>query len=115
MSITYTVKGLGAFLRRVETKSKQARQAVDEELRRASLSIERGAKIKAPVRTSFMRNGIYMEKLGQLRYKVTSPAKYSIYVELGTRKMRPQAFMGPAVKEEAPVLMGNLKKMFVRG
>lgn len=115
MSVTYRVKGLESFVRQVQAKPRQARQAVDEELRRSSLRIERRAKIKAPVRTGYMRNGIFMEKVGQMRYKVTSPAHYSVYVELGTRKMRAQPFMGPAVKEETPILMANLRKMFVRG
>ena len=51
---------------------------------------------------------------GMLRYKVTSPAGYSVYVELGTRKMKAQPFLGPAVKEESEALFKNLRKMFRR-
>jgi len=105
MSFSYKVKGLDKFIRRVQGKPKQARRAVSEVLRKSALRIERKAKIKAAVDTGFMRNGIFVARVGMLRYKVTSPAGYSVYVELGTRKMKAQPFLGPAVKEESGNLM----------
>lgn len=114
MSFTYKVKGLDKFIRRVQGKPKQARRAVSEELQRSALRVERKAKMKAAVDTGFMRNGIFVSRLGMLRYKVTSPAGYSVYVELGTRKMKAQPFLGPAMKEESEVLFKNLHKMFRR-
>lgn len=114
MSFSYKVKGLDKFIRRVQGKPKQARRAVSEVLRKSALRIERKAKIKAAVDTGFMRNGIFVVRVGMLRYKVTSPAGYSVYVELGTRKMKAQPFLGPAVKEESEVLFKNLRKMFRR-
>ena len=94
MSFTYKIKGLDKFIRRVQGKPKQARRAVSAELHRSALRIERKAKIKAAVDTGFMRNGIF--------------------VELGTRKMKAQPFLGPAVKEESEVLFKNLRKIFRR-
>lgn len=114
MSFTYKIKGLDKFIRRVQSKPKQARRAVSAELHRSALRIERKAKIKAAVDTGFMRNGIFVVRVGMLRYKVISPAGYSIFVELGTRKMKAQPFLGPAVKEESEVLFKNLRKMFRR-
>nr|DAU25664.1 MAG TPA: type I neck protein [Caudoviricetes sp.] len=114
MSFTYKIKGLDKYIRRVQGKPRQARQAVGEELRRSALRIERKAKIKVAVDTGFMRNGIFVVRVGMLRYKVISPAGYSVYVELGTRKMKAQPFLGPAVKEESEVLFRNLRKMFRR-
>lgn len=114
MSFTYKVKGLDKYIRRVQGKAKQARRAVSAELQRSALRVERKAKMKAAVDTGFMRNGIFVSRLGMLRYKVTSPAGYSVYVELGTRKMKAQPFLGPAMKEESEVLFKNLHKMFRR-
>lgn len=114
MSFTYKVKGLDKYIRRVQGKTKQARRAVSAELQRSALRVERKAKMKAAVDTGFMRNGIFVARLGMLRYKVTSPAGYSVYVELGTRKMKAQPFLGPAMKEESEVLFKNLHKMFRR-
>ncbi|BAU59882.1 hypothetical protein Javan531_0034 [Streptococcus phage Javan531] len=45
---------------------------------------------------------------------MVSPALYSIYLELGTRKMEAQSFLDPALRKEWPVLMANIKKMFKR-
>lgn len=114
MSFSYTVKGLDKFMRKVQNKPREARRAVSAELQRSALRVERKAKMKAAVDTGFMRNGIFVVRVGMLRYKVTSPAGYSVYVELGTRKMKAQPFLGPAVKEESEVLFKNLRKMFRR-
>ena len=58
------------------------------------------AKMKAAVDTGFMRNAGSLSR-GSVCYviKVTSPAGYSVYVELGTRKMKASRFLDPAVKE----------------
>ena len=114
MSFSYTVKGLDKFIRKAQNKPREARRAVSAELQRSALRVERKAKMTAAVDTGFMRNGIFVARVGMLRYKVTSPAGYSVYVELGTRKMKAQPFLGPAVKEESEVLFKNLRKMFRR-
>ena len=112
MSFSYTVKGLDKFIRKVQNKPREACRAVSAELQRSALRVERKAKMKAAVDTGFMRN--FVARVGMLRYKVTSPAGYSVYVELGTRKMKAQPFLGPAVKEESEALFQNLRKMFRR-
>ena len=111
MSFTYKIKGLDKFIRRVQGKHKQARRAVSAALQRSALRVERKAKMKAAVDTGFMRNGIFVARVGMLRYKVMAPAGYSVFGELGTRKMKAQQFLGPAVEEESEVLFRNLRKM----
>lgn len=110
--ITYKVKGLDGFLRNVRKKPKEAQKAVDKVLIRSSLRVERGAKFYAPWDTGWMSNTIYSAPVGFLSHKVVSPAHYSVYVELGTRKMAAQPFMMPALESEYPKLMGELKVMF---
>lgn len=112
MSLTYRVKGLDKFLRETQRKGRQAPIAVDRELNRSSLRVERLAKLYAPWDTGWLSENIYSSKASRLGYKVISPAEYSVYVELGTRKMMAQPFMEPALKEEHPKLMNNLNKMF---
>ena len=114
MSFSYTVKGLDKFIRKVQNKPREARRAVSAELQRSALRVVRTGKMKAAGDTGFMRNGSFVARVGMLRYKVTSPAGYSVYVELGTRKMKAQPFLGPAVKEESEALFKNLRKMFRR-
>ena len=96
MSLSYKVKGLDKFIRSAENKG-----------RRAS-----SAKKGAPWDTGWLSENIYSSKASRLGYKVISPAEYSVYVELGTRKMMAQPYMEPALKEEYPKLMKNLNKIF---
>lgn len=110
--ITYKLKGLDGFLRNVRKKPREAQRAVDKVLARSSLRVERGAKFYAPWDTGWMSNTIYSAPSGLLSHKVVSPAHYSVYVELGTRKMAAQPFMMPALESEYPKLMGELKVMF---
>ncbi|MGY0837150.1 HK97-gp10 family putative phage morphogenesis protein [Aerococcus urinaeequi] len=112
MSITYKVKGLDKFLRTVKQKGKNAEVMVDRELNRSALRIERKAKYYSPWDTGFMSMSIFSHKVGNLQWEVSSPAEYSIYVELGTRRQNPQPFLYPAVEEEFPILMDKLKRMF---
>ena len=112
MSITYKIQGLDAFLSTVQDKPVKAQQAVRAELNRAALRVEKSAKEFAPWDTGTLINNIYSTQLGSLLFGVISPMNYSIYVELGTRKMAAQPFMYPAVQLEAPRVLGNLRKMF---
>lgn len=112
MSGYYKIKGLNKFVRNVQQKPKKAQEAVDKELNRSSLRVEMKAKKYAAWDTGFMSSSIYSFKLGLMMYEVTSPANYSIYVELGTRRMSAQPFMYPAMQEEYITLMANLKRMF---
>lgn len=112
MSLTYKLKGLDKFIRQVEYKQKSVRVAVDAELSKSANRVEKQAKILAPVDTGWLRTQIYNEQQKLLHYRVTSPALYSVYLELGTRYMSAQPFLDPALRAEWPVLMANLKKMF---
>lgn len=114
MSITYNLKGMSTFIRKVHQKPKQAREAVSKELNRSSLRVEKKAREYAPYDTGWLSLNIYSYQDAMLRFKVVSPAHYSIYLELGTRKMLAQPFMEPALREEYPILMSNLKRMFRR-
>lgn len=112
MSLSYKVKGLDKFIRSTENKGRRASLVVDKELNRSSLRVERLAKLYAPWDTGWLSESIYSMQEKILGYQVISPVFYSIYVELGTRKMMAQPFMEPALKEEHPKLMNNLNKMF---
>ena len=114
MSLNYKVKGLDRYIRTVDHKGKKAKYAVDKVLNRSSLRVERLAKLYAPWDTGWLSENIYSMQEKMLGYKVISPVFYSIYVELGTRKMAEQPFMEPAMREEYPKLMKNLNKMFKR-
>lgn len=114
MSIKYSVKGVDRWTKRLRDKSKQAQVATDRQLELSSKRIERSAKTGAPVDTGMLKNTIFSVKAGKLTYKVVSPVRYAIYVEKGTRKMRAQPYLKPALDAERPKLISNLRKIYER-
>ncbi|XJS09848.1 HK97 gp10 family phage protein [Aerococcaceae bacterium WGS1372] len=112
MSFTLKFSGLDKFLAQVARKGAEAQKAVDQELNRSSLRVERQAKILAPYDTGWLEASIYSYRESFKRYLVVSPVHYSIYLELGTRKTSAQPYMYPALESEAPKLFKNLQKMF---
>lgn len=98
--------------------------AVEAELRRASRRIgargarvlrasahqvERLAKLWVPVDTGHLRSTIGPPEFsGDGRYgaaeaAISATARYAVYVEYGTRHMRPRPYMGAALDRVAPV------------
>ena len=114
MSVSFKVKGVDRLVRQLAIKSKQARIATDRQLELSSKRIERMAKVQAPVDTGALKNSIFSAKAGNLTYKVTAPQHYAIYVEKGTRKMRAQPYLKPALDAERPKLISNLRKLYER-
>lgn len=69
-------------------------------LAKAAVKIERRAKQLAPVDTGRLRSSVAHE-LGRdergLVARIGTDVTYAIYVELGTRRMRAQPFLRPAL------------------
>lgn len=114
MSIKFKVRGVDQMVRLIANKGKKARIATDRELDLSSKRIERMAKVKVTVDTGALKNTIFSAKAGNLTYKVTAPQHYAIYVEKGTRKMRAQPYLKPALDAERPKLISNLRKLYER-
>lgn len=114
MSVKFKVRGVDQMVRLIANKGKKARIATDRELDLSSKRIERMAKVKVPVDTGALKNTIFSAKAGNLTYKVTAPQHYAIYVEKGTRKMRAQPYLKPALDAERPKLISNLRKLYER-
>ncbi len=57
------------------------------------------ARMRAPVRTGFLRSSI--QAVGN---RVESSAPYSVFVERGTQHTRAQPFLEPSVAEAEPIL-----------
>lgn len=114
MSIKFKVRGVDQMVRLIANKGKKARIATNRELDLSSKRIERMAKVKAPVDIGALKNSIFSAKAGNLTYKVTAPQHYAIYVEKGTRKMRAQPYLKPALDAERPKLISNLRELYER-
>lgn len=111
MSKTVRIKGLNAFIKDINRQPKRVQQAVDQEINRSALRVERTAKMNAAWDTGWMANSIYSQMTGLAKAEVVSPVDYSLFVEEGTRYMMAQPFLYPALKVEYELLMRNLNKL----
>lgn len=65
--------------------------------RKTAAEIEGTAKMLCPVDTGFLRSSIGSDvALSGLSAEIGPTASYGAFVELGTSRMAPEAFMGPA-------------------
>lgn len=76
-------------------------------VKKTAKDIESTAKQLAPVDTGFLRGAISTSDLRNVNQdspsaEVRASANYAIYQELGTSRMAPQPFMGPAADKHAP-------------
>lgn len=77
--------------------------ALRVEVMRAALDVQRGAKVRSPVRTGRLRNSIAVDPAPDgLKAKIGTNVEYAPFVEFGTRFMSAQPFLWPALVEVAP-------------
>ena len=74
--------------------------------------LNRRAQVKVPVDTGFLKRSIRLSiEGGGLTGKVTAHADYAGYVEKGTRFMRAQPYMEPALNEVKEGFIADLERM----
>ena len=72
-------------------------------VRKTAADIEASGKRNSPVDTGHLRGSISTTtSIGGLSAEIGPTASYVAYVEFGTRRMRPQPFMGPAADQHFP-------------
>lgn len=76
---------------------------------KTAADIERDAKAFCPVDTGNLRNSIGHEMTGALSAEIGPSASYGGYVEYGTSRMAPQAYMGPATDRNNPAFYAGVE------
>lgn len=76
--------------------------------------IEATAKQMSPVDTGAMRNSIGVDR-GVLQATVGPTVNYAPYVEFGTSRQAPQAFMGPALDRHNPAFFKAMEQIGIPG
>lgn len=82
-------------------------------VKKTAYDVERDAKAFCPVDTGNLKNSISTTVTGDGRFKevvaeIGPTASYGVFLELGTSRMAPHAFMGPAFDRHAHELQTAL-------
>jgi len=96
MSVVVEVEGDLEIERRLTQIQQRALPEVDLAMRAGAEQIAWDARRLAPVRTGLLRSRIIVRAAGAARYHVASLARYSLFVEFGTWKMKARPFLRPA-------------------
>jgi HK97 gp10 family phage protein len=112
------VEELRSLARDLDMTSTAVRGKAKDAVRKAAFSVERGAKIRAPVDTGNLRNSINVSLFGSglsagdtIGAEVGPEASYGVHQELGTWKMAPQPYLGPAFDEVEPSFIAALEAL----
>lgn len=100
------VEDLNRLSADLQSAGTRAGAAASTVVRRTALAVERDAKAFAPVDTANLRSSISMDLVSDGRSAaveaVVGPtANYGAYVEFGTSRAAPRAYMGPALDRNA--------------
>lgn len=100
--------------RQLDLSGRAARAKTQAAVHKAAFSVERGAKLRAPVDTGNLRNSINTSMSGtgigsDIEAEVGPEANYGGFIELGTWKMAPQPYLGPAFDEVEPAFIAALQ------
>jgi HK97 gp10 family phage protein len=88
----------------------KSRKELSALIRASALNVEAYAKLRAPVRTGFLKNSIQTVVDGELTAVVFAAAEYAVYVELGAHGRAPRPFLLPALEQVAAEFKSEVVK-----
>ena len=94
------------------------RRAMQKAVVRAAVDIENDARKDVPVLTGKLRDSITVDIVQEGNDTLINSyttAGYGGYIELGTYKMRPRPFLGPAVRKHSEKLAENIAEILRAG
>lgn len=104
------IEGADRLMRRLRNKVNKS--AVNQVVKRNTSQVQEKAMKNAPVDTGFLKREIKLEMDNSNSVGlVIANAEYSPYLEYGTRFMSAQPFMRPAVREQNPIFISDLREM----
>lgn len=113
--MTIRFDGADALINKFKSQPAAIQREADAIVQNTALRVETRAKKTAPVDTGYLKQHIQAKKTGMLSAEVDSTANYSIYLEMGTRKMPAKPFMRPAMKQEEVFFFQKLQNLLKGG
>lgn len=94
--------------------SKASGGILDQAVAAGAAQLQRGimqqAMSMAIIDTGNLINSHTRRKLGPLAWQIVSPAEYSVYVHMGTTRMRPRPWMEIATNNEMPGIIAMINR-----
>ena len=103
VEVTIDVKGVEKFRAAMAKLDSGMQKHVHRQLIRWAADVKALARRIVPVRTGHLRSSIYA-KIQEWTAEIGAEATYAMYVEFGTRYMRAQPYLFPAIQEHLPRL-----------
>ncbi len=88
---------------RLERATSDMRRRGNQALRKAAEDTKNSAKNKVPVDTGNLKGSIGVTMVSDLQAEIGPTAEYGFWVEMGTSRMAPQPYMGPAADIHFPL------------
>ena len=107
VEITCDVEGVEEFQVAMQKFDSDMQREVYRYLHSWASDVKAAAMRNAPVRTGYLRSSIYAT-IKDWVAEIGAEATYAAYVELGTRRMRAQPYLYPAIQEYLPSLEMNI-------
>lgn len=80
-------------------------------IRKTAADIVRDAQAIVPVDTGALKNSIGFEMTGVFAAEIGPTMSYSAFVEFGTARQAPQAFLGPATDRNTPAFVQAVEQL----
>jgi HK97 gp10 family phage protein len=103
VEVNVAVEGVEEFKAAMERFDSGLQSHVQRQLESWAEAVKALAKQLVPVRTGHLGDSIYA-KISEWVTEIGSEAAYALFVELGTRRMRAQPYLFPAIQEHLPKL-----------
>jgi HK97 gp10 family phage protein len=103
VEINCTIKGVRTFQEAMRNFDHALQRHVHRQLASWAADVKAEAMRRVPVRTGHLRSSIYSQISGWV-VNIGAEATYALFVELGTRHMRAQPYLYPAIQEYLPQL-----------
>lgn len=98
MNLSFDASELNGLSHSFSQAPEKAATMASQVVRATSFRIEGDAKIFAPVDTGHLEGSIGVDVIGPMEAVIGPAANYGGFVELGTSRMAPQPYLGPATE-----------------
>jgi len=103
-------RGIPELQHKLDCLDQNVRGYVDDALSSEVAAIETQARSLSPKRTGYLTRTIFAERVGEWVFGLGARAPYALFVEFGTRFIRPRRFLSRALELSMPGLVQRVNR-----